>query len=126
MKLSGLKNTPSRLAILSALQKENKPLDVLEIFALTKNKADLATVYRTLETFFGNGLINRIEFGEGKYRYELKRIDHHHLICLDCGDIEDVEDKFMKDWEKEIKAKRGFSVKNHSLEFFGICRNCQK
>ena len=124
--LIGLKNTPSRLAILSVLTEKNRPLDVLEIFELTKDKADLATIYRTLETFYGNGLINKVEFGEGKYRYELRRTDHHHLICLDCGKIEDVEDRFMSDWEKEIKDKKGFLVKNHSLEFFGHCPDCQK
>lgn len=127
MRLSaGLKNTPSRLAVLSVLKEKNNPLDVLQIFELTKDKTDLATVYRTLETFLNNGLINRLEFGEGKYRYEIKRKDHHHLICRACERIEDVEDKFMNKWENEIKAERGFLVSNHSLEFFGLCKLCQR
>jgi Fur family ferric uptake transcriptional regulator len=125
-KLLGLKNTPSRLAILSVLKEKNRPLDVLEIFELTKDKADLATVYRTLEAFCANGLANKVEFREGKYRYELRGTDHHHLICLSCNKIEDIEDRFMDDWEKEIKDRRGFLVRNHSLEFFGLCANCQK
>ncbi len=124
--ISGLKNTPSRLAILSALKEKSYPLDVMQIFELTKDKTDLATVYRTLETFYDNGLINKLEFGEGKYRYEIKGKDHHHLICRGCRKIEDVEDKFMNDWESEIKTKRGFLVSSHSLEFFGLCRDCQK
>lgn len=127
MKLTaGLKNTPSRLAVLSVLKEKNNPLDVLQIFELTKDKTDLATVYRTLETFLNNGLINRLEFGEGKYRYEIKRKDHHHLICRACERIEDVEDKFMNKWENEIKVERGFLVSNHSLEFFGVCKQCQR
>ena len=123
---SRLKNTPSRTAILSALKKEDRPLDALEILELTKDKADLATVYRTLETFYNNGLISKVEFREGKYRYEIKKSDHHHLICLSCGKIEEIEDKFMQEWEDEIRKKRGFLVKSHSLEFFGLCKNCQK
>lgn len=123
---AGLKNTPSRLAVLSVLKEKNNPLDVLQIFELTKGKTDLATVYRTLETFLNNGLINRLEFGEGKYRYEIKRKDHHHLICRACERIEDVEDKFMNKWENEIKVERGFLVSNHSLEFFGLCKLCQR
>lgn len=123
---AGLKNTPSRLAVLSVLKEKNNPLDVLQIFELTKDKTDLATVYRTLETFLNNGLINRLEFGEGKYRYEIKRKDHHHLICRACERIEDVEDKFMNKWENEIKVERGFLVSNHSLEFFGVCKQCQR
>lgn len=127
MKLTaGLKNTPSRLAVLSVLKEKNNPLDVLQIFELTKDKTDLATVYRTLETFLNNGLINRLEFGEGKYRYEIKRKDHHHLICRACERIEDVEDKFMNKWENEIKVEKGFLVSNHSLEFFGVCKQCQR
>ena len=124
--ISKLKNTPSRLAILSILKEKNIPLDALQISKLVKDKADLATVYRTLETFYNNGLINKLEFGEGKYRYEIKKKDHHHLICGNCKKIEDVEDKFMSDWEKEIKIKKGFLVNRHALEFFGLCSSCQK
>jgi len=123
--LSGLKNTPPRLAIFSVLKMQQRPLNVLEILELVKNKADLATIYRTLEIFFDKGLINKVEFGEGKYRYELKRADHHHLICSNCEKIEDISDGFMEDFEKEIKSKKGFLVKSHSLEFFGLCKNCQ-
>lgn len=120
-----LKNTPSRLAILSVLKEKNRPLDVLQIFESIKDKTDLATVYRTLETFFNSGLINKLEFGEGKYRYEIKGKDHHHLICRNCMKIEDVEDRFMNDWENDIKKEKGFLVSNHSLEFFGVCFQCQ-
>ena len=124
----GLKNTPSRLAILSVLKEKNRPLDVLQIFELIKDKTDLATVYRTLETFWdnGKGIINKLEFFEGKYRYEIKGKDHHHLICRDCMGIEDVEDKFMNEWENEIKREKGFLVSSHSLEFFGLCQLCQR
>jgi Fur family transcriptional regulator, ferric uptake regulator len=118
------KKTPSRLAILSVLKK-NKPLDVLQIFELVKGGTDLATVYRTLDTFCGLGLINRLEFGEGKYRYEIKNKDHHHLICKNCKKIDEIDDNFMQNWEKDIKKKRGFLVNSHALEFFGLCKECQ-
>jgi len=127
MKLtSGLKNTPSRLNILSILKKTKKPLDASEIYKLVKNKTDLATVYRTLETFVKKGLINKLEFGEGKYRYEAKKGDHHHLICTCCDKIDDIKDKFIEAWGGKIKAEKGFLVKSHALEFFGLCKCCQK
>lgn len=127
-RIPGLKNTPSRLAVLSVLEKENKPLSVLEIYEPIKDKADLATVYRNLEVFRENNLVDRVEFGEGKYLYEIRKEDHHHLICLNlyCGKVEDIEDKFMSEWEREIKETKGFLVKNHSVEFFGLCKDCQK
>lgn len=123
--LAGLKNTPSRLAVLKILKEKNSPLDVLQIFELTKNKTDLATVYRTLEVFYNNGLIEKFEFGEGKYRYEIKGKHHHHLVCDVCGKIEDVSAQAIPALEKEIQSKHKFLIKRHSLEFFGLCKNCQ-
>jgi len=49
------------------------------------------TVYRILDFLFKNQIIERVEFGEGKYRYELKKNHHHHLICTNCGRVQDVE-----------------------------------
>lgn len=124
--LLGLRNTPARLAILSILKEKNRPLDVLEIFELVKNKADLATVYRTLEVFYDSGLASKVEFREGKYRYELKKNHHHHLICTGCGRVEEVEGDFLKKMEDNIFRSKKFKVQSHSLEFFGLCANCQK
>lgn len=125
---SGLKSTEARMALLSLLEKEDDPKDVESIVLSLKTsnvKADQATVYRILEILTQKGLINRVEFGEGKYRYELQKDDHHHLVCSNCGSITDVEDKYMEKIEDEIKYKTGFLVKSHSLEFFGLCQNCQ-
>lgn len=80
-----------------------------------------------MEVLYKNDLIQRLEFGEGKFRYEIKKdkYHHHHLICTNCGKVEDVEGEFLTKMENEIKSKKGFLVKSHSLEFFGICKNCQ-
>ncbi len=125
---SGLKKTEARIALIDLLEREDSPMDVLSIVSSLKSKGirvDQATVYRILEVFTNKSLINRLEFGEGKYRYELQKDDHHHLICLNCGRIEDIEDKYMKKFESDIRGKKGFLVESHSLEFFGLCKNCQ-
>ena len=124
-KLSGLKNTPSRLAVLSVLQEKKRPLDASEIYFSLGDKADQATVYRTLETFYKKGIIKRLEFQEGKFRYEISSKDHHHLVCQRCGRIDDINDNVMHKWEKQIGKEKGFRVKKHNLEFFGICSKCQ-
>jgi Fur family ferric uptake transcriptional regulator len=79
-----------------------------------------------LDFLFKNRIINRVEFGEGKYRYELKKNHHHHLICTNCGKIEEVEGDFLKKMEDDIFKSKKFKVESHSLEFFGLCEDCQK
>jgi Fur family transcriptional regulator, ferric uptake regulator len=125
LKEKGLKSTNARVAVLDFLEEQRNPTDVYSIAEELNQVADQATIYRILEILTKNGIVNRLEFGEGKYRYELQRDHHHHMICENCGSIEDVEGAFVEELEKEIKDKKGFRVKSHSLEFFGICSDCQ-
>ncbi|MBI2621475.1 MAG: transcriptional repressor [Candidatus Levybacteria bacterium] len=121
----GLKTTTARVALLDFLEQEGSPLDVVTIVEKLHQQADQATVYRILDILTKKDLVNRLEFGEGKYRYEIQKNHHHHLICTNCGTISDVPGDFLGKFEKEIKDKKGFLVKSHLLEFFGLCRSCQ-
>ncbi|MBI4080236.1 MAG: transcriptional repressor [Candidatus Levybacteria bacterium] len=124
-----LKVTNARLGVLELFARSQKPIDAEEIFAYLQKEgvdADRATVYRMLETFYEKGIIDRFEFQEGKFRYELAGSDHHHLICEQCGRIEDISDCGINVLEREIKEKKGFLVKRHALEFFGVCESCQQ
>ncbi len=124
-----IKVTPLRLAVMRFLESTKKPADVNTILSyLEKNKIDVdpATIFRMMNLFVKKGITHQVQFQEGKTRYELSaKEDHHHLICEKCGSIEDISDDFMEEFEKEINKKKKFLVKSHSLEFFGICRNCQ-
>ncbi len=123
-----IKKTPARSAITEFLSSSSLPVDAVQIIEYLRGKnlnTNKVTVYRIMEFMLKNGIVNRLEFGEGKFRYEIKKGDHHHLICTDCGSINDIEDKNMEKFESEIKEKTGFLVKSHSLEFFGLCQNCQ-
>lgn len=127
IKTSGLKHTKGREKILQILQKEDAPVDVMHIGSHLKQEEiqlNESTLYRILESFYQKGIVDRFEFQEGKFRYELRGSDHHHLICELCGAIEDFSDCSIKTLEKEIRKKKRFIVKRHSLEFFGICRAC--
>jgi len=124
---AGLKQTRARQALLAIFAAENRPLDVPEILNLLKKQhvsVDQATVYRILEIFLQKRIIERFEFLEGKFRYELSGIEHHHLICETCGRIDDISDCSISTLEKEILEKKGFTTKHHSLEFFGVCQTC--
>lgn len=127
---ASLKTTPARLAVLKLLEKENQPIDVSFIInSLKENgiKANPATIFRIINLFTEKGLARQIQFYEGKFRYELfSKKDHHHLVCENCGTIEDISDCNIADLEKEITEKKKFIVKSHSLEFFGVCKQCQR
>lgn len=124
-----LKATPTRLAVLKLLEQTERPIDVASIIEYLKAHdidADQATVFRIINTFTEKGLTRQLQFHEGKFRYELtSKGEHHHLICVHCGSIEDISDCNIGALEKEIEKKKGFKVASHSLEFFGICKQCQ-
>jgi len=125
----GLKQTEARSAVVMILGNSNGPLDVAGIKEELEKldlKVDQATVYRILNTFHEKGIVKRIEIGEGKYRYEIEKEHHHHLVCTNCGKIEDIEIDLSDDFDREVFKKKGFRVESHSLEFFGVCELCQK
>lgn len=124
-----LKATPARIALMRFLESSSHPVDVSsmqEYLSRHNIDADPATVFRIVNMFTQKGLTRQIQFLEGKFRYELAdKADHHHLICEQCGMIEDFSDCAIPDLEKDIQKKKRFLVKSHSLEFFGLCKNCQ-
>lgn len=125
-----LRATPARIALMNLFEKAEKPLDVKEMTKYLEKKdikTDPATVFRIVNMFSEKGLIKPIQLNEGKFRYELiDKADHHHLVCEKCGNIEDISDCNISALEKEITKKKKFKVTSHSLEFFGICTDCQK
>lgn len=130
LKSLNLKVTPARLGVLNALEFSDKPLSVAEIMQYLnkfKIKADRVTVFRIMNILSQKGLAVPIQLNEGKFRYEhISKADHHHFICENCGLIEDISDCNIKILEKSIKNKKGFLIKRHSLEFFGLCIQCNK
>ncbi|MBA3724383.1 MAG: transcriptional repressor [Candidatus Levybacteria bacterium] len=125
-----LRATPARIALMHLLETTDRPVDVQTMISFLEKKgiqADPATVFRIVNMFTEKGLTKQIQLQEGKSRYELAaQNDHHHLVCTKCGDIQDISDCNIEVLEKEISLKKKFRVTSHSLEFFGICNDCQK
>ncbi len=125
-----LKATPARLALLSLLETTEEPLDIAMILAALKAQGidvDQATVFRIINLLTEKGIVKQVQLREGKFRYEhAARGEHHHLYCERCGAIEDISDCNIESLEKEIGEKKQFLVKSHSLEFFGVCQQCQQ
>ncbi|HZW68662.1 MAG TPA: Fur family transcriptional regulator [Pseudogracilibacillus sp.] len=130
----GYKLTPQREATLTVLlEREEDHLSAEEIFLLVKDKAPeigLATVYRTLDLLTELEVVDKISFGDGVSRYDLRKegIDHfhHHLVCMECGSVEEIIEDLLVDVEKIVEDRWQFEVKDHRLTFHGICKNCQE
>lgn len=125
LQTAGLKVTPRRIAVLSTLAQADTPIDVEKVKKQVNTQMDTVTVYRIMEALLQVGLVKRIDFQEGKFRYELNQHHHHHLVCQSCGRvIPFTETQCLGISDAEIKAKFGFQVKDHNLEIFGKCHPC--
>lgn len=127
LKKNGYRLTKPRQELLQVL--ETYPLTVSEIAsALQKKKVDidLASIYRSLEVFVDMGVVHVIQLGEDKNRYELVNDEnhHHHLVCNNCGRIEDISIN-EKNLIHDVEKFSHFKVDHHHLEFFGLCAKCQ-
>lgn len=130
LKESSLAVTPARVALLEVLQKEKKPVDVQTIIdSLEKKQIEVnrVTVFRIINAFVEKGIVHKLEFSEGKARYELSSLPHHHhAICTNCGKVQDIEDCEVEKNEKKVSDNLSFTIQSHRLEFFGLCKSCSK
>lgn len=124
----GHKATPSRMAILEVLEQGRKPLSVPNISEKLPLPVDQVTIYRTLDAFVEAGIVERVDLKHSHAHYELAlgTAHHHHIVCEDCGTVEDIPDPYPKSVEKGVlKNSKNFrEIFSHSLEFFGQCKKC--
>jgi Fur family ferric uptake transcriptional regulator len=124
---TGLKVTPARLAILDVFSKDCKPINAEYIFnRLHGEKVNLVTIYRTLSTFAKKGILRSVNVHAESAHYELAELHHHHLICKDCGKIEEISIcNELLDKEAMSHSTKFQSIQSHSVEFFGVCKKCK-
>ncbi|EFI84515.1 ferric uptake regulation protein [Listeria grayi DSM 20601] len=128
------KLTPQREATVRVLlENEKDHLSAEDVFLQVKAIAPdtgLATVYRTLELLTELRVVDKINFGDGVSRYDLRQEGakhfHHHLVCIECGSVEEIQEDLLEDVEKIIEDRWKFQVKDHRLTFQGICLNCRE
>ena len=131
LKTIGLKATLPRLRILELFEKSPvRHLSAEEVYKLLSKdgtETGLATVYRVLTQFEQAGLLIRHHFETGKAVFELNQGGHHdHLVCLQCGRVEEFYDAEIEKRQAEIARKRGFRIHDHSLHIYADCTktNC--
>ena len=127
LRKSGYRATEPRLAVLTLLKKEHRPMSAQEIIDATKPNIDQSTIYRTLKSLKNKGIVRQVDLRHNHAHYEFADpAYHHHLICLRCGQIEGVRHCNVVDVENTIlKHARHFSaITTHALELYGICKKC--
>lgn len=130
LKSVGLKATLPRLKILELFENsEERHLsaeDVYKIMITTGEDVGLATVYRVLTQFEDAGLLVRHHFESGKAVFELNGGEHHdHIVCVKCGRVEEFIDEEIERRQKEAAESRGFTMQEHSLMIYGVCKDCK-
>ena len=126
---TGLKVTEPRLKILSVFEKSKaRHLSAEDIHDTLKAKSvmvGMATIYRALANFEKAGILNKSTFDDGRAIYEINEGPHHdHIVCVDCGNVEEFVDEEIEKRQKKIATQKGYSLKSHSLVLYGSCSQC--
>ena len=131
LKDKGLKVTLPRMRVLEVLMSSPKrhlsAEDVHSILVHKGLKGSLATVYRVLSQFEESGIVHRVQFETGISVYEINdRDEHDHIVCLDCGHVEEFYNKDFIAMQNKIAMSLNYSLKRHCNVLAGICKKCQK
>ena len=128
LKSKGLKVTPQRLAIFNVLYNTTCHPSAETIYnALqeTHPTMSLATVYKTLDSFKKNDLVQELNVGEDSFRYDVTIASHPHLICVECHAVSDMESEILKNIREQVSAETKFKLMTEQLYFYGVCPDCQ-
>ncbi|MBS4535368.1 transcriptional repressor [Clostridium sp. D2Q-14] len=134
LKEKGYKLTTQRRVIYDVfIDNQESHLSPEEVYDMVKDKypeIGLATVYRTLQLFEELDVIYKLNFDDGCNRYELNtntnHHQHHHLICMECGKVSEVEIDLLDKLEEKVEKESKFKIVDHNVKFFGYCEDCQK
>lgn len=132
LKNSGLKATLPRIKVLEMFQKTTRrhmsAEDVFKMLLGEGADVGLATVYRVLLQFEQAGILSRNHFESGKAVFELNQGTHHdHLVCVDCGRVEEFFDAEIEHRQRTVAQARGFDLQDHALALYATCtkQDCQ-
>lgn len=124
--------TVQSAAIREALMKQDGFRSVQDVYAVLRSsghKIGLSTVYRHLQAWSDQGVVDQIHgpSGETSYRFcgnTETRAHHHHLVCRRCGRAEEVEGRAVERWASETARRFGYTEVDHTVEIFGRCAEC--
>lgn len=123
-----LRKSRQREKILELLRSTDGHPTAEQIYSMLKpemKRLSLGTVYRNLNVLVGQGLAKKLEFGSSFDRYDAVVSNHYHLVCEKCGSVYDLPMEADTGIVKLAAEKTSFIIRDHRIEFFGLCKKCQ-
>ena len=130
------RNTRQSGAVKNALVEAGGFRSAQDVYATLRAQGEpvgLSTIYRHLQSFADNGVVDVIHTPEGEstYRYcgsasRAGDAHHHHLVCRKCGRAEEIEGRAIERWATDMAAKYGYTDVDHTVEVFGLCADCSR
>lgn len=130
LKRYGLRLTKTRRVLIDIFFSTPTPLSASQLLSALEKRAvfvNKTTIYRELERLEKIGILEHVQLNNRSRYYELAfENHHHHLICMQCEKIEDVDfsEEELRKEEEKVRKSRKFTILRHSLEFFGLCQHC--
>ena len=130
LKNEGLRYTSQRQIVWDEICKTDDHRDAEDIYFKIKTsgkKVSRATIYRTIDVLVKNNLVRKLELGDGRNRYEnkLDSSHHDHIVCIQCGRIDEFMDENIEKLQDEIAKKYHFKIVRHIHQLFGLCKDCK-
>ncbi|MEX2143638.1 MAG: Fur family transcriptional regulator [Anaerolineales bacterium] len=126
----GYRVTKSRRAVVDALAEADTSLTAADLYGIGRGRhkrLGLVSVYRTLEKLEELGLIQRLHRPDGCHTYISAMEGHQHLLlCQSCGRVEVFHGDDISDLSSRLERESGFEIRDHWLQFFGLCEKCRK
>jgi Fur family peroxide stress response transcriptional regulator len=127
LRRKGFRATPQRIAIAQTVLNSKDHPTAEQVFDIVKRSfpsISLSTVYNTLNSMRDVNMIQELAFSNN-HRYDPNTSLHVNLICQNCGDIIDIENKTIENEVEKISMRRGVSITGHRFDIIGICRKCE-
>ena len=126
LRTAGYRAGAARASVIGFLGRQTCCVGAQEIHSALGSQVGLASVYRVLDTLVELGLVQRVDVGDGRVRYEPMRADHHHhLVCDECGKVERFADQQLERAIHAVEAKSGYAVSAHDVVLRGSCEDCK-
>ena len=129
LKSEGKRLTSKRALVYQVIQESESHLPAEEIYLRAKAidpNISLSTVYRTLNILKELGLVRELHLDEEHHHYELVESSaHYHMICSQCGKVEEFKSKLVERLTEELEKNYGFETKSIHIDFIGLCANCR-
>jgi len=125
----GLRATSQRVVMHRLLRDRNRHVSAEELLSEASERlpgVSLPTIYSTLELFEGLGIVRRVNGGSGTLMWDTRSDAHHHMICRNCGRVEDIETPLDLESARRSAARSGFQPDRAEVVVSGLCADCRR